>query len=141
MKIIGNLNNGKKEVFLNQEVCIGDIVKVTDGGRQYSTYKTAYEYFWGNPEHYRIPYSGIWDERLCCYIPEYGKDTNVDLSQLENRWIVANMAVHHSSPHILLLHLRSRDFKNCVVGIEGVKVIRPIKLRPEEFEVEQVKEL
>lgn len=141
MKIIGNLNNGKKEVFLNQEVCIGDIVKVTDGGRQYSTYKTAYEYFWGNVERYRIPYGGIWDDVLNRHIPENGNDTNVTLSELENRWIVANMAVHHQSPHILLLHLRSRDFKNCVVGIEGVKVIRPIKLKPEEFEVEQVKEL
>ena len=138
MKIIGNLNDGKKRVYSNQKVCIGDIVKITDGGNQYSTYDSAYNFFWGNTERYRVPYGGIWDDGLNYYIPENGNDTNVTLSELENRWIVASMAVHDTHPEYILLHLRSRDFKNCVIGIEGVKVVRPIKLRPEEFEIGQI---
>ena len=128
MNIIGKLNNGAFRIFQNKKVCIGDIVKITDGGEQYSTYTTAYRYFWGNEQRYSVPYS----------FNNHCGDTNVTLNDIENRWIVANMAVHDAFKDEIILHLRSRDFKNCVVSIHGVRVVKPIKRRPLEIKIEQI---
>ena len=128
MKIIGNKRNGGRITFNNCGVCIGDIVRVMDAGEQYSSYISAFQHFWGGDKNYYIPYGGRRNRYK----------SNVKLSDRENTWIVKNMALHGDHPEYILLHLRSRDFKNVVLGIQGVKVIRPLKVRPKEFEIEQL---
>ena len=124
MKIIGHLVNGRTKEY-ESNVCIGDIVKITNAGKQYTTYRSAFTYFWGDKEPFNVPY-------------EY---TSPTLENRENLWMVVNIGVHTDNTNILVLHLRSRDFKNCVIGYGGVKVVKPLKLRPEVLEVKQIKQI
>ena len=118
-------------IEMEKDLCIGDIVEVFDGGYQYSTYFNAYKQLWGNTDNYRVPYD-------CDGIPEEErKISNSTLTPLENRWKIINMIAHHLNNDVLL-HLRSRDWKNCLIGIDGVRLIRKAKKRPEIIEIDRI---
>lgn len=105
-----------KEVTMYSKFNIGDYVKVVDGGHQYSSYDTAFEFFWGNKERFYLPYSGA-DEY------ENESDFQAAMARIPQRWKVINMAVHDLSPHVILYHIRSEDGKNCVVNDGAIELI------------------
>ena len=132
MKIIGHLANGGTITY-KDDVCIGDIVEIMDGGNQYTTFQKAYDYFGfgkAKPFYIKYKYDNIEGRKRT--------KSNVKLENRRNEWIVVNMAVHFDYHDQVVLHLRSRDFQNCVVGVEGVRVIRPIKKRPEALDINEI---
>ncbi len=132
MRIKGHFTNGGTMTY-DEDVCIGDIVKIMDGGSQYTTYTNAFLYFgFGKTKPFYVNYK--YDDY------QIGKrsKSNVKLGDRKNEWMVVNMAVHYDFHNQIILHLRSRDFQNCVIGIEGVKVIRPVKKRPEILDVYEI---
>lgn len=77
---------------------IGDYVKVTDPGHQYSTYTDAFKYFWGDGKNYYIP----WDKTCDKFI-----------------WKIINMVVHPSDGNILY-HIRTTNGRNAVVNDQAI---------------------
>jgi hypothetical protein len=90
-------------------------VKVVDTGHQYSSYDTAFKFFWGNKERFYLPYS----------VGEYENDIayQAAMARMPQRWKIINMAVHDLSPDTILYHIRSEDGKNCVVKDEAIELI------------------
>lgn len=99
-KVIAKLVDGK-EIEKDTPFNIGDFVKVTDSWHQYSAYRDAFNYFWGNNKAYYLPYEG--------------KDT-------PKIWKIINMALHPSNGKILY-HIRTIDGKNAVVNGSALKKI------------------
>lgn len=80
----------------HSDIWIGDYVEVLNGKYQYSTYTTAFKYFWG-------------DER------------STNLSDVkDNVWKVINMACHSGFYNSILVHIRNRKGDNVVIGLGGL---------------------
>ena len=105
-----------KEVTMYSKFNIGDYVKVVNTGHQYSSYDTAFKFFWGNKERFYLPYYGV-DEY------ESESDFQAAMARIPQRWKVINMVVHDMSPDIILYHIRSEDGKNCVVNSGAIELI------------------
>ena len=105
--IIAKLHDGK-EVQMYSKFNIGDYVKVVHTGHQYSSYNTAFKFFWGDTDRYYLPYGADYEEKK---------------RDMPTRWKVINMAVHDMSPDIILYHIRSEDGKNCVVNSGAIELI------------------
>lgn len=112
-KVIAKLHD--KEVTMYSKFNIGDYVKVVDTGHQYSSYDTAFEFFWGNKERFYLPYNA--DEY------ENESDFQAAMARIPQRWKVINMVVHDLSSDIILYHIRSEDGKNCVVNDYAIELI------------------
>lgn len=104
--IVAKLNDGK-EVQMYSQFNIGDYVKVVNTGHQYSSYNTAFKFFWGDTDRYYLPYIG----------DEY------EMARMPQRWKVINMAVPNMPPNCILYHIRSEDGKNCVVNEGAIKLM------------------
>jgi hypothetical protein len=113
-EVIAKLCDGK-EVQMYSKFNIGDYVKVVHTGHQYSSYNTAFKFFWGDTDRYKLPYS----------VGEYENDVafQAAMARMPQRWKIINMAVHDMSPDIILYHIRSEDGKNCVVSAGAIKLI------------------
>lgn len=113
-EVIAKLCDGK-EVQMYSKFNIGDYVKVVHTGHQYSSYNTAFKFFWGDTDRYNLPYS----------VGEYENDVafQAAMARMPQRWKIINMAVHDMSPDIILYHIRSEDGKNCVVSAGAIKLI------------------
>ena len=116
MDIRVKLRDGKIR-HLNVKLNIGDYVRIKDIGGYYPTYTQAFLYFWGINDTYHPT----------------NEDKRID-------WKIINMAYHSIDfPNDgLLVHIRSRDGKNLVVGekyielskfhIRNRKPIKPIMI-------------
>ncbi len=104
-----------KEVTMYSKFNIGDYVKVVNTGHQYSSYNTAFEFFWGTTERFYLPYS----------VGEYENESDFQaaMARIPQRWKVINMAVHDFSPDVILYHIRSEEGKNCVVNDGAIELI------------------
>ena len=106
--IIAKLHDGK-EVQMYSKFNIGDYVKVVHTGHQYSSYVTAFKFFWGDTKRYYLPYGGTnYEERK---------------RDMPTRWKIINMAVHETYENIILYHIRSVDGKNCVVSEGAIELM------------------
>lgn len=106
------------------EICIGDIVSLTDMGFAYMRFTEAYEMIWGkNATKCAPPIDGIY---------EYG-----------NKWIIVRIISHYNHPIIgspLLIGLQDRNFNKLVIGIDGVELYKKkVKDTKKEIKVEKIK--
>ena len=104
-EVIAKMCDGSEEKMYSN-FNIGDYVKVTQPGHQYSSYTAAFKFFWGDTERYYIPYGASYED----------KNTG-----MPTRWKVINMAIHPTDKNAILYHIRSIDGKNCVVGGGAIK--------------------
>lgn len=94
------LNNGKiKEI--NNLFNVGDYVYIIETGQQYSTYTTAFCYFFG--------------EGKSCYL-ESKKEKELKV------WKVINIAVHGGFENDILYHIRNCEGKNVVIHQDGLEL-------------------
>lgn len=103
--VVAKLRRGD-EVKVVLDFDIGDYVKVSDAGHQYSTYDNAFKYFWGDTKVTYIEY-----------------DHNGDGDKLNRVWKVINMVVHESSSPdypTIICHIRSINGENAVIGTGGL---------------------
>lgn len=101
--VIAKLRRGD-EVKVVLDFDIGDYVKVSNTGYQYTTYDNAFKYFWGNTKTTHI-------------------ETEHNGDKLNRIWKVINMVVHESSsPDYLdiICHIRSMNGENAVIGSGGL---------------------
>ena len=101
--VVAKLRRGD-EVKVVLDFDIGDYVKVSNTGHQYSTYSNAFKYFWGNTKTTHIE-------------AEHKAD------KLNRIWKVMNMVVHESSTpryYDIICHVRSMNGENAVVCSEGL---------------------
>ena len=101
--VIAKLRRGD-EVKVVLDFDIGDYVKVSNTGYQYTTYNNAFKYFWGNTKTTHI-------------------ETENKGDKLNRIWKVINMVVHESStPDYLdiICHIRSMNGENAVIGSGGL---------------------
>ena len=113
-EVIAKMRDGG-EVKMYSNFNIGDYVKVVDTGHQYSSYDTAFKFFWGNKERFYLPY--------CANEYENESDFQSAMARIPQRWKVINMAVHDFFPDTIVYHIRSIDGKNCVVGAGAIKLL------------------
>ena len=96
----------------------GDIVTIKDAGLIYPTYSHAFHYF-------GIDY------------PCYYSISNIPKNK---EFKIYKIAVHETMDTILA-HIRDRDFRDIVIGINGLKLIKQFPLRKDEttnVEIERI---
>ena len=101
--VVAKLRRGD-EVKVVLDFDIGDYVKVTNPGFQYTTYENAFKYFWG-------------DTKTTYIESEHKAD------KLNRVWKVINMVVHESSTADyldIMCHIRSKKGENAVIGVHGL---------------------
>lgn len=101
--VVAKLRRGD-EVKVAVHFDIGDYVKVSNTGFQYTTYENAFKYFWGDTK--------------TTYI-----ESDHKADKLNRVWKVINMVVHESSTVDyldIMCHIRSKKGENAVIGVHGL---------------------
>lgn len=101
--VVAKLRRGD-EVKVVLDFDIGDYVKVSNTGHQYTTYNNAFKYFWGNTKTTHIESKNRADK-------------------FDRVWKVINMVVHESSTADyldIMCHIRTNKGENAVVGVHGL---------------------
>lgn len=120
-QITVKLNNGEyRKVY--SKVLLGDIVKVTNAGEQYSCMD--------------------FDRQFGCY----GRKTHIEYDRLfkpflkekQNMWVVTGMAVHPYLRDGIVLCITNRIGKSCVIGEGGVEFLKHGNLTREVKEIYQL---
>lgn len=106
LEVVAKTRDGK-EVNLQSEFDIGEYVEVVNTGCQYSSFATAFLYFWGNTDTINLPYN------YCINNPKNNYYGGV--------WKVINIALHETPGLGLIYHIRNRNGDNCVIGPDGIK--------------------
>lgn len=109
-----------QEITLFTPFYIGDIVKVTSAGCQYTTYSHAFEHFWGsNTGSYQIPH------KYNSYKPM--------LPDKKNVWTIVGMVGNGILNNTIMYFIRSQDRRKVVMGEDGIKLIKhgAIKIVPD----------
>ena len=102
-KIIAKFRKGD-EIEVDLPFDVGDYVKVSNTGFQYTTYNNAFKYFWGDTK-----------------VTHIESDHKAD--RLNRIWKVMNMVIHESSTpryYDIICHVRSMNGENAVVCSNGL---------------------
>ena len=82
-------------------VCVGDIVKITDIGKVFPNYEKAYNAVW-NDKH---KITRNWDES-------------------ERTWKVIGFVAHEHPSYGILVGLQARNFERTIVSVKCIKIVR-----------------
>ena len=94
--------------FKDSDICVGDIVKITNIGHYYPTFTKAFKFFFGDDPHY--------DARLVeSQIPHGDK----------RPWRVMAIAEHEFF-NTLICYIQDMNRNKLVIGIEGIRPIRRV---------------
>ena len=103
-------------VYHTTNICVGDIVEITDFGKTYPNYKNAYDAIWknGNKPIPRMRTESkigrVW--RVMGFIAHY------------RVWRVMGFIAHHYPSHGILVGLQDRNFNKIVVDAQYITLVR-----------------
>ena len=106
------------EDILKYPFRVGDIVKVKNWGKQYTTYDDAFLQFGVNK-----------DNQFLGIIGEYGDNTEFKIKAL---------ARHSANNRTIICCLESRDKKWAVVGADGLTLVKQYPLRKRNGETKEI---
>ena len=91
-------------VYHTTNICVGDIVEITDFGKTYPNYKNAYDAIWKNGNEPR---------------PRMRTE-----SKIGRVWRVMGFIAHHYPSHGILVGLQDRNFNKIVVDAQYITLVR-----------------
>jgi len=96
---------------------VGDIVKVKDWGKSYSSYKGAFKYFTGstNPPYYSSSFLN-WDKE---------KEERENAGEFK----IIGVAEHSMNCRETVSYIRDRIGRGQVIGLEGLELVKQLPLR------------
>lgn len=95
---------------VNCPILIGDIVKITNDGNVFPTFKKAFKWAWGYETDDFHTSTGF---RFKDYYGTFG-----------NCWKVLKFFIHHSYEYEIILVIKNRYNEKLLIGSKGVKVIK-----------------
>lgn len=90
-----------KVITYTTNICVGDIVGITDIGKVFPNYEKAYNAVW-NDKH---KIARTWDES-------------------ERTWKVIGFVAHEHPSYGILVGLQARNFERTIVSVKCIKIVR-----------------